>query len=154
MEFQKLAQYDDGKGLTFQGAIAEAAKRKVRLPSNLEIDARLQGEEWKTEKEMYPCWTGTLIVYENVGVPFSKTVQYEGLTFNVPKYNAKPEVKAKRRPHFARKFAEEKFDLYLSHPDIQKILSRKHNPFDRIDLINRIFAKEVVISRTNTGVPS
>jgi len=85
MQIQKLAQYDDGKGLQFKEAIAEAAKRKVRLLNNLELDARLQGEEWKQEKEMYPCWTGTLIAYEAPGKPFCKTVEYEGLTFNVPK---------------------------------------------------------------------
>lgn len=85
MELQKIDQYDDGNGLTFQEAIAEAAKRKLRIPSNLEMDARLQGEEWKKEKEMYPCWTGTLIIYEAPGKPFGKTVEYGGLRVLVPK---------------------------------------------------------------------
>lgn len=83
--FEKIAQFDGDKGLTFQEAIAKANKRKLRIPSNLEIDSRLQGEEWKKEKEMYPCWTGTLIIYEAVGKAFGKTVEYQGLTFNVPK---------------------------------------------------------------------
>ena len=81
----KLARYDNGKGMTPHGAQAEAVLRKVRIASNLEIDLRLQGEEWKTEKEMYPCWTGTLIVYEAPGEVFGKTIQFDSLTFNVPK---------------------------------------------------------------------
>ena len=85
MQLQKIAQYDGGKGLTFQEALAEAAKRKMRLPTNLELDERLQGKEWEKEKEMYPCWTGTLIVYEAPGKPFGKTVEWEGLRVLVPK---------------------------------------------------------------------
>jgi len=61
---EKIAQYDDGKGLTFQEALAAAAKSKLRLPTNLELDAHLQGDEWKKEKQMYPCWTGTHIRYK------------------------------------------------------------------------------------------
>ncbi len=64
MELQKIAQYDDNKGLTMQEALEAVAKRKLRLPTNLEIDARLQGDEWKKEKQMYPCWTGTHIQYK------------------------------------------------------------------------------------------
>jgi len=85
MKLEKIAQYDDGKGLTFQEAIAEAAKRKLRLPSNLEIGARLQGEGWKQEKEMYPCWTGTLIAYGAPGESLGRIIEFGGLVFNVPK---------------------------------------------------------------------
>ncbi|RPJ56094.1 MAG: hypothetical protein EHM12_10925 [Dehalococcoidia bacterium] len=34
---------------------------------------------------MYPCWTGTLIVYAEPGAPFGKTVTFRDLTLNVPK---------------------------------------------------------------------
>jgi len=85
MQVERLAQYDDDKGMTFQDAIAAAQKQSVRILSNKEIDARLQGDDWKQEKEMYPCWTGTFIAYPAKGQPFGKTVEYKGMTFNVPR---------------------------------------------------------------------
>jgi hypothetical protein len=37
--------------------------------------------------------TGTYVVYENVGTPFGETVQYDGLTYNVPKeYQGNPRM--------------------------------------------------------------
>jgi hypothetical protein len=82
---EKIAQFDDENGLSFKDAIAEASKRKLRILSNLEVDERLKGDQWEKEKEMYPCWTGTLIIYEKPGVPFGKVVEHEGLRALVPK---------------------------------------------------------------------
>lgn len=81
---ERIAQYDDERGLTMQDAVAEANKRGLRILSNKEIDERLASDIWKGEKEMYPCWTGTLIAYEEPGTAFGKTIEFRGLTLKVP----------------------------------------------------------------------
>jgi hypothetical protein len=84
MQWQKIAQYNDDKGLNFKDTIAEANKRKLRIPNTLELDVRLQGEEWKKEKEMYPCRTGTMISYMAPGEALGKTIEFCGLKLQVP----------------------------------------------------------------------
>lgn len=81
----KITQYDDGKGFDRKSAIAEANKQKLRMLSNVEIDSRLSSNVCETEKEMYPCWTGTLIAYTLPNQPLGKTIEFDGLIFNVPK---------------------------------------------------------------------
>jgi hypothetical protein len=86
MNVTKIAQYDDSQGLTIQESINAANQRKLRLLSNLELDHRLfLSDDWKKEKEMYPCWSGTFIAYEAPGVAFGKTVGFRDLVVSVPK---------------------------------------------------------------------
>ena len=81
MDFVKISE-----GLTLAQTVAEAGKRKLRLPSNLELDERLvKSDAWKSEKSMYPCRTGTLVVYEAWGKPFKSKLQWEGFTVLIPK---------------------------------------------------------------------
>jgi len=84
-EVIRLADYENDDGLDFKDTIEKANKQNVRILSNLEIDKRLKSGQWEKEKEMYPCWTGTLVVYEEPGKAFGKTVECEGLIFNIPK---------------------------------------------------------------------
>ena len=86
MQLEKIAQYDDGKGLMLGESIREAEKHKLRLPANLEIDNRIVNtDEWKKEKEVYPCRTGTFICYEKPDRAFNKTLEWEGYKVLIPK---------------------------------------------------------------------
>lgn len=86
LEWVKVAQYDGGKGLTLVKALAELGKRKLRLPTSLELDARLVASaQWESEREMYPCWAGPFVVYLKPGEAFQEVVKWRGLTVKVPK---------------------------------------------------------------------
>ncbi|MCK9603022.1 MAG: hypothetical protein M0R66_01375 [Candidatus Omnitrophica bacterium] len=86
LEWVKVAPFAGGKGLTLVEALAELAKRKLRLPSSLELDARLVASaQWEEEREMYPCWAGPFAVYLKPGEVFGETVKWRGLTVKVPK---------------------------------------------------------------------
>ena len=63
--------------------LAESEGRS--LATNLEVDAFLQMDEWRQFSSAFPVWTGTLVAYKAPGVPFGETVEFEGLTFKVPK---------------------------------------------------------------------
>jgi len=90
---EKIAQYDDDEGLALEAALAVIEKRGLRLPSNLELDKRLASDEWRKEKEMYPCWSGTLIAYKARGKPLGAAIEFEGLKVKVPrKWQAKKNV--------------------------------------------------------------
>jgi len=82
----RIAEYDNDRGLMIQAAIVAAGQRKLRILSNLELDKRLVGsDQWKSDREMYPCWSGTLIAYEKPDVAFGKIVAFSDLVVNVPK---------------------------------------------------------------------
>ena len=56
----KLAQYGNSKGLTQKEAISTANRMGSRILANKEFDGRLVlSDTWKSEKEVYPAWTGT-----------------------------------------------------------------------------------------------
>jgi|GEM_PF-1098741 len=88
----KLAQYDDGKGLTQKEAIFAANRMGSRILANKEFDKRLVlSDTWKSEKEVYPAWTGTLVAFGKKDAKLGDVVKYTdsnaGITyiFEVPK---------------------------------------------------------------------
>ena len=86
MSIEKIAQYDDDRGLPMLEAIREANRKGLYIPSSKELSERLVNSDlWKSEKEMYPCRSGTLCIYETKDTPFGKTVEWEGLVANIPK---------------------------------------------------------------------
>jgi len=66
-------------------ALTVAEGKGFAMASNLELDAILQTDAWKEFQDAFPCWSGTLVAYKAPGVPFGETVEFEGLTFKVPK---------------------------------------------------------------------
>jgi len=71
-----LAQYEDKTRLSQMNAIAIANILGARILSNKELDWRLAlSEAWKSEKEVYPVWTGTLVAFNENGAKLGKTVQ-------------------------------------------------------------------------------
>ena len=85
-----LAQYDNNKGLTQKGAIDAANAKGVRILSNKEFDQRLVlSDTWKSEKEVYPAWSGTLVAFKGEGAKLGDVVEYtsQGITYilEVPK---------------------------------------------------------------------
>jgi len=116
---EKIAQFDGGKGLNLEAALAVIEKRGLRLPSNLELDKRLNAsEDWKKEKEMYPCWSGTFIAYKAPGKPLGDTVEFQGLKVKVPrKWQAKTNVALVcDHPKFSFKDNEFSSDNFLLIP--------------------------------------
>jgi hypothetical protein len=86
LEWVQVVQYSGGKGLTVVQALAELGKQKLRLPTSLELDARLVASaQWEKEREMYPCWAGPFVAYEAVGKAFGKLVEFRGWKVQVPK---------------------------------------------------------------------
>ena len=86
----KLAQYDNSKGLTQKEAISTANRMGSRILANKEFDGRLVlSDTWKSEKEVYPAWTGTLVAFREKGAKLGDVVKYtdSGTTyiFEVPK---------------------------------------------------------------------
>ena len=64
----KLAQYDNSNGLTQKEAIATANRMGARILSNKEFDQRLVlSDTYKSEKEVYPAWTGTSVAFKGEG---------------------------------------------------------------------------------------
>ncbi len=59
-----IAQYDNGKGLTQDEAVATANQRKLIILSNKLLDARVvTSDQWTKENEVYPTWSGTMTAY-------------------------------------------------------------------------------------------
>ena len=85
-----LAQYDNSKGLTQKEAISTANRMNARILTNKEFDGRLVlSDTWKSEKEVYPAWTGTLVAFKEKDAKLGDVVKYtnSGITyiFEVPK---------------------------------------------------------------------
>ena len=56
-------------------ALADEANRVIA--SNLSLDRVLVGSDrWLAIEKAFPCWTGTLVAYEEPGKKFGKTVEY------------------------------------------------------------------------------
>ena len=73
----KLAQYDNSKGLTQREAISTANRMGSRILANKEFDGRLVlSDTWKSEKEVYPAWTGTLVAFREKGAKLGDVVKY------------------------------------------------------------------------------
>ncbi|MCX6770659.1 MAG: hypothetical protein NTX79_01250 [Candidatus Micrarchaeota archaeon] len=73
----KLAQYDNSKGLTQKEAISTANRMNSRILSNKEFDGRLVlSDTWKSEKEVYPAWTGTLVAFKGKNEKLGDVVKY------------------------------------------------------------------------------
>jgi hypothetical protein len=72
----RIAQYDGNRGLTQTQTLAAANGMRARLLSNREFDGRLQTDTWRTEKEIYPVWTGTLTGYNRPNEKLGKAISY------------------------------------------------------------------------------
>lgn len=73
-------------GLSMYEALQRAQQERFRIPSSKEHSQRLVHTDiWKSEKEMYTCWTGTFAAFNRPSVPFGKTWEWEGLKVNIPK---------------------------------------------------------------------
>ena len=73
----KLAQYDNSKGLTQKEAISTANRMGSRILANKEFDGRLVlSDTWKSEKEVYPAWTGTLVAFKGKDEKLGDVVKY------------------------------------------------------------------------------
>ena len=88
----KLAQYDNSKGLTQREAISTANRMGSRILANKEFDGRLVlSDTWKSEKEVYPAWTGTLVAFKGKDEKLGDVVKYTdsktntAYLFEVPK---------------------------------------------------------------------
>jgi hypothetical protein len=80
----RIAQYDKNKGLTQTQAIAFANKNRLILVPNKEFDRRLVlTDTWKSEKEIYPVWTGTLVAYGKPGEKLNRFIQYTDQKTNI-----------------------------------------------------------------------
>jgi len=75
------------EGMTMLQAIEEANKNGLILVPSKDIDERLNGKEqlWQAEKDFYPCWTGTLIIYAAPNKEFGKEISFEGLRVRIPR---------------------------------------------------------------------
>jgi len=64
-------------GVPFQEALKRAEKEKRVIASNKRLDQALNGsDEWESIKEVFPCWSGTMTAYEEVGKPFGDVVEF------------------------------------------------------------------------------
>ena len=64
-------------GATMEEALSRAEKEKRVIASNKRLDLALNGSgEWKNISEVFPCWSGTMAAYEEVGKPFGEVVEY------------------------------------------------------------------------------
>jgi len=114
MNLIKIADYDNN-GLDLEQTLVKAETQELRIPNNLEIDQRLvKTEDWKKEKEMYPCRTGTFFAYESPNVPLGKKIEWEGYSVIVPKeFQGKKNIALVcNHPHFKLEnkiFSSDKF---------------------------------------------
>ncbi|MCX6772843.1 MAG: hypothetical protein NTV88_03695 [Candidatus Micrarchaeota archaeon] len=74
MNVIKIAPYS--KGLTAKQAIDTANRKKIVLLTNKEFDKRLMDDTYKSEKEFYPAWTGTLVAYAKRDKKVDKFIEY------------------------------------------------------------------------------
>ena len=73
----KLAQHNDKQGQPQTRTIGIANERGVRLLTNKEFDGRLvHSDVWKSEKEVYPAWTGTYVAFKDKDQKLGDVVKY------------------------------------------------------------------------------
>ena len=81
----KLAQYDNSKGLTQKEAISTANRMNSRILTNKEFDGRLVlSDTWKSEREVYPAWSGTLVAFKGKDEKLGDVVKYTDSKTNTP----------------------------------------------------------------------
>ena len=76
MNIVKIAQYDNNKGLTAKQAVDTANQKKIILLTNKDFDKRLMDGTYKSEKEVYPAWTGTQVAYTKKNEKVDKFIEY------------------------------------------------------------------------------
>jgi len=73
----KLAPYNNNKGLTQKEAVSTANKIGSRILTNKEFDKRLVlSDTWKSERDAYPAWTGTLVAFKGKDEKLGDVVKY------------------------------------------------------------------------------
>ena len=71
------------KGLTQKEAINTANMMGARIITNNEFDGRLVlSDTWKSEKEVYPAWTGTLVAFKGKDEKLGDVVKYTDFKTN------------------------------------------------------------------------
>ncbi|MBI4399439.1 hypothetical protein HY570_01705 [Candidatus Micrarchaeota archaeon] len=70
------------KSLTQDEALRLAAKKGLRLLTNMEVDELLngEGEEWKKYDEAFPCFTSTRVTYNGVKAVVTENGKSEQMT--------------------------------------------------------------------------
>ncbi|NYZ74404.1 ankyrin repeat domain-containing protein [Candidatus Micrarchaeota archaeon] len=65
------------QGATMEEALARADAEKRVIASNKRLSKALVGsDEWRSISEVFPCWTGTMVAYEEPGRAFGRFVEY------------------------------------------------------------------------------
>lgn len=79
------------EGISFKEAIKLAKAKEIELLSNQEVDAILQDDaEYNKYETVFPCWVGTLLIYEKPNTPFGKYVSFCDWKIQIPrKYQGK-----------------------------------------------------------------
>ena len=87
-----LSKFGNGKGLTQKEAIEQANQIGMRILANNVFDGRyVLSDTWKSEQEVYPAWTGTLVAFKGKGEKLGDVVKYSDsktistYLFEVPK---------------------------------------------------------------------
>ena len=85
-----IAKFYNRTGMDAITAISTANKNGVRIISNKEFDQRLVlSDTWKSEKEIYPVWTGTLVAFRGKDEKLGESIAYSSLgvtyIFDVPR---------------------------------------------------------------------
>ena len=63
-------------GATMEEALERTKKEKRVIASNKRLDQALASDEWESIKDVFPCWSGTMTAYEEVGKSFGEVVEY------------------------------------------------------------------------------
>ena len=73
----RLAEHNNGKGLTQKEAIDKANRMGARVLSNKELDGRLVlTDTWKSEREVYGALSGTCVAYASPGKKLGSVIKY------------------------------------------------------------------------------
>lgn len=73
----RIAQYDGNRGLKQRQAVETANQRRLNLAPNTEFDRRLvKTDTWRSEKEVYPAWSGLMAAYEAPNKKMERFVTY------------------------------------------------------------------------------
>lgn len=114
-KIEVLRKYEDG--VTFEEALRLAEGK--RLASNKQIDGILQDDAlYKKYRDLFYCWTGTLVIYEEPGKPFGEYVKdtYSGWIFDVPKEFQGQKNKALVLEHPDFSLEKGKYDMTFVKP--------------------------------------
>ncbi len=98
------------EGVSFYDALKLAEGK--RLISNAQADRILQDKDIRDKfSDLFPCWTGTVVIYEEAGKPFGEYVKNDYFVFDVPKQfqGLKDVCLVAEHPHY--KIEEGKYGL-------------------------------------------